>query len=634
MKSLFGVTPVQWFGIASGAVVASTQAAPTPWETRDTGTAPHFGGIHHPRGAAGADCLAGGDETAINRRLASGGTGAQVPLCPGATFALRAPVTYTAARQSVFTVGYPTGNTRATLVVTGSRQTAAVFGNCGTCNDISLRNVQVNGNRPALGRLDPGQALLEFGGPTSGQWIDQVHAYEPRAWSCLHVIEGNLNCAGARVSNNQFGPSGHYENFAWADGISMACTNSLVENNVITDATDGAIVLFGAPGTLVRNNVIQAHKRVLLGGVNLVDFGPYAGNDANTTVQNNTIDAAGALIKVGIALGPAVWGDDVTHRIRGARVLDNTLRGPHMGYGIAASGVTDVTVQGNRATASFGGSMGDACRRPLNAAPGPFVFDARRVQGSLQKDFVNGTLQYALCIEPGLSTLYSYAPGQLVVRQGDGVQLAGARLGLTDTTASVSDDAGRALWTRGSRASLAGAALTFTQDGQLRLGNATKFVFKLPASGPVPGAGSTLTWQNAAPYLRITTPAGNVAWASSYNFPSFKLNAGQYISRTDGRTPTYFVFEGDANLRVRRGGLAGQTLWSTSVVGEKCANECFIVHQADGNLVTYVGGEAVFATGTNGPGISAGSVALRGRAPYVSVLDGAGKSLWRDGTRT
>lgn len=37
-------------------------------------------------------------------------------------------------------------------------------------------------------------------------------------------------------------------------------------SNTITDATDGAIVIFGAPGTLVKNNTIIADTRVLLGG--------------------------------------------------------------------------------------------------------------------------------------------------------------------------------------------------------------------------------------------------------------------------------------------------------------------------------------------------------------------------------
>lgn len=44
----------------------------------------------------------------------------------------------------------------------------------------------------------------------------------------------------------------------WADGISISCANSLVENNHIWDATDGGIVVFGSPGSTIRNNTIEA----------------------------------------------------------------------------------------------------------------------------------------------------------------------------------------------------------------------------------------------------------------------------------------------------------------------------------------------------------------------------------------
>ena len=53
------------------------------------------------------------------------------------------------------------------------------------------------------------------------------------------------------------GPAGTDAEFQWADGISYACRNGLVQNNTIIGATDGGIVIFGAPGTLVSNNVVQ-----------------------------------------------------------------------------------------------------------------------------------------------------------------------------------------------------------------------------------------------------------------------------------------------------------------------------------------------------------------------------------------
>lgn len=65
-----------------------------------------------------------------------------------------------------------------------------------------------------------------------------------------------------------------------ADGISLACQDSLVERNVsvlirpygsthaqiVTDATDGGIVIFGSAGSEIRDNHIYSRSRVNLGG--------------------------------------------------------------------------------------------------------------------------------------------------------------------------------------------------------------------------------------------------------------------------------------------------------------------------------------------------------------------------------
>lgn len=99
-------------------------------------------------------------------------------------------------------------------------------------------------------------ANIEFGGANSGQLIEYVHSFDPRSWSCLHVAEGGLLCDNATVQNNDIGPCGSDNFQQWADGISVACQNSLVQNNMINNPTDGGIVLFGSPGTLVQNNTI------------------------------------------------------------------------------------------------------------------------------------------------------------------------------------------------------------------------------------------------------------------------------------------------------------------------------------------------------------------------------------------
>jgi hypothetical protein len=95
-----------------------------------------------------------------------------------------------------------------------------------------------------------------MGGPNTGQLIEFVHSFDPRSWSCLHLADGQLGCSNAIVQNNDIGPSGSDAFGQWADGISIACASTIVRNNLVNTPTDGGIVLFGAPGSVVENNTI------------------------------------------------------------------------------------------------------------------------------------------------------------------------------------------------------------------------------------------------------------------------------------------------------------------------------------------------------------------------------------------
>lgn len=95
-----------------------------------------------------------------------------------------------------------------------------------------------------------------MGGPNSDQLVEYVRSYDPRSWSCLHIAEGSLNCNNVTVQNNDIGPCGSDKFQEWADGISYSCNNGLVRNNLVSNPTDGGIVLFGSPGTVVENNTI------------------------------------------------------------------------------------------------------------------------------------------------------------------------------------------------------------------------------------------------------------------------------------------------------------------------------------------------------------------------------------------
>ena len=350
---------------------------------------------------AASSCIASGTDADINAALV--GTGAQAVLCPGAVFSLANSVTFTAPNQQIYTQGLPTDSTRAILRVTGSSLTTAISGN--NQSGVTVENIQVDGNRPALGILSGG-ALLEMGGGGTGQTVQNITAHDPRGWSAMHFIEGVVTnsvpqCQNAKILNNTVGPSGtatpdHQGNSTWADGISLACGNSTVQGNTIQDATDGGIVVFGAPGSTIQNNTIIARNQLLFGGINMVDYAPMNGNYTGTLVTNNTIDAASAFIKIGIAMGQQVW-NCTTGTNYGGSVTNNTLEGSYMGYGYAVNGVNNWTVTGNVDNSTHVGTQtaGGCFGSPPASQPAGFQVESA-TSSNLQSQFTSAVLTNAL----------------------------------------------------------------------------------------------------------------------------------------------------------------------------------------------------------------------------------------------
>jgi parallel beta-helix repeat protein len=345
-----------------------------------------------------APCIDSGDQSTINAQLE--GPGDAAILCPGALFQLTGPVVFTAARQQIYTKGSPTGDMRARLLIVSPTLASAV-----TMRDYDaavLSNVIVDGNRANLGPTG-GEALIYAGGTSDGQVIRGNKIKDPRSWSALQLIQGYSDsqpCTNALVENNEIGPAGTSDNLLWADGISFTCTNSIVRNNVITDATDGGIVVFGAPGSLIEGNTVRAQTRTLLGGINMVDEGAYGGRYTGTIVRNNVIDASGAVIRIGLGMGPRVWvclpPNETGHTISGGTVTGNTLRGTHMQYGFAVDGVRGWTVTGNVDEATHAGTPSFACGSLVASAPSGFLYNSARSDGTFQPEFRSAQLDLAL----------------------------------------------------------------------------------------------------------------------------------------------------------------------------------------------------------------------------------------------
>lgn len=127
------------------------------------------------------------------------------------------------------------------------------------------------------------------------------------------MLEGTNNlCSGAFITNNVLGPSGqppqnpsNQFQGEWADGLSLGCQKTTVTGNTLVDATDGAVVIFGAPGSILRSNTILQKTRQVMGGINMLDTGSFAGSYEGVVVEGNTFSAESAFIKIGIAMGPS-----------------------------------------------------------------------------------------------------------------------------------------------------------------------------------------------------------------------------------------------------------------------------------------------------------------------------------------
>ncbi len=339
-------------------------------------------------------CIPSGNQTGIQAALS--GIGARAILCPNAVFELTETVSYTDDDQAIYTQGFPTDDSRALLRVASAAIDTAVHAEAHS--GVKLSHVIIDGNRPELGAGRAG--LIQFGGAASGQVVEWVKAYEPRGWSVLVLNEGDDHlCTNATARYNELGPAGSAI-YGMADGISLACRDSTVTDNVITDVTDGGIIIFQAPGTLVANNTIRAVSRVMFYGIGMEDYGPFEGDFTGTVVTGNTIDARSALIRRGIAMGPnlgCIPEEEMVLTSRGATVTDNRLIGDNMGYGFIVAGVEDWIVTGNVDDSTHLVPWKEQdCFGETADAPGGFQYKAALSSGTFQDEYEDAVMAFTV----------------------------------------------------------------------------------------------------------------------------------------------------------------------------------------------------------------------------------------------
>ncbi|KAF2095224.1 hypothetical protein NA57DRAFT_68186 [Rhizodiscina lignyota] len=484
--------------------------------------------------SASAACISSGDQTTINNAFSAGGQGAVVQLCANAVITITGSVTFTAADQELSTEGYPTDDSRATLIVApGSSASNLVTGKL---DGLRLRNVQLDGNRPNAGWTG-GDANVEMGGLSNGQIIDHVVTRNPRGWSCLHVIGSGDNsnpCRNVTVTNNESGPCGQSGtdangNGLWADGLSIDCTDTLVQSNTVNGSTDGGIVIFGSPGTVVTENTIYGSEEYLgFGAINMVDD-EYSGSYSGVQVTKNTI-IGGKMFNLGIGIGAYIWSFNDPSFLSGpATIEDNTISG-NVAFPIALNGWEDgITISGNdvsgvttpRSSFADASSCSTEIQNLFNDNDA-LVYYPAGVSGTanLQSGFVaaSSNITNFLCTSTPKPSSVSFAAGDLSVTPEKGSQFAvlseGVIMQYQGDSNIVVLKSNAVQWASDHTVSSCGSGaqdqckLTFSSDGTLAsfFGSTEEF------STGTSGSGYTMVCINTAPWIQIKDSSGSVVW--------------------------------------------------------------------------------------------------------------------------
>jgi hypothetical protein len=335
--------------------------------------------------------------------------GENIALQPGQVVEISETLTFRKADQRIETVGAKTAAEYARIVMADGAVGTLI--NADGVAGAVLSKLILDGNRPGFrkpdGVLDM-VPMLSFGGEGAvGQEIRNCIVIAGRCaggWGAIHMQEGGKDiviqdnvvfAAGADIRGN--GRSPYEKPFGWGDGISSASRNTVIVNNLIYDVTDDGIMLQGAPGSLVKGNVIVAISREMLGGIVLIDPFKYYELDAEKktydyrgiVVEDNLILALGGRIHAGFPMGGAPWNAGFAGTTMvGAQIRNNHIGGGAGGYGFVVSGVDGFKIAGNTSDAVYSG-RGDGMPGKPPDEPMAFQYDPASIGSSvLQQEFV------------------------------------------------------------------------------------------------------------------------------------------------------------------------------------------------------------------------------------------------------
>lgn len=303
-----------------------------------------------------------GTEAELRALLRSTPPGGTVWLAQKAVVRLTATLDIPAG-VTLTTTGAPSHNRYALM---GRLVRASNFGSPAVqlFSGAKLLNVWVDGQRGEPTHYNHNAInVLLLGG--TGTTVSGCRISNTAGWSSLQAFGTfeNWPCASSTVSGNLVTvySSEHYPiggQGYWADGLSIACENTTVENNQIIDPTDVAIVVFRASPavqrSVVRNNLILNAGNSAYGAMG---FDPLMDPEdlrdfTGASITGNTLWTGRAHYDIALYVGTRAWFGTQSAAGLGASATNNSTGTQSIwaNTGIGVSGMYETTVQGNAFT--------------------------------------------------------------------------------------------------------------------------------------------------------------------------------------------------------------------------------------------------------------------------------------------
>ncbi|MBO5275323.1 MAG: hypothetical protein J6I45_11980 [Clostridia bacterium] len=295
----------------------------------------------------------------LNRMLADA-AGGVVALEPGTLVLMDSSIVIPAG-VTLTTKGNPTHySMQARILRTRNNNQTMVKASA----DSTVSHIWVDGNRPAFA----GEELLRGHNLVlAGDRAKAMYCRTNGTLSGTHLV-GSDSMRGLYIAHNLVTCYETDHKTAWADGITHASTDSIIEKNMVVDATDVSIIVFRFVSkdhsqpqtTVVRNNLVMNLGNSAFAGLDIDSWLEQGAtqNFRGTLFENNAIWTSWkAHQHICLSLAPLAWTNVIgDHAVGPAYINNYTPKGLRVlcAAAFAADGVHEYVVRGNHLQAYIG----------------------------------------------------------------------------------------------------------------------------------------------------------------------------------------------------------------------------------------------------------------------------------------